>query len=465
MSTDHDQRLLHKPIARRLFHEVAAGLPIIDFHNHLDTRALADNHQFDNIAQLWVSSDPYKHRAMRIAGVPEYEITGNCSDRIKFNHWAQTLPQTIGGPLHAWTSLELQRYFQIETPLDPHSADTIWTSCNKQLTRPSYSARGLLNRLGVTTVCTSDRLLDDLSAHEQLAQSDYSVAVFPSLRADDICAVDQAHHLDWVQQLASLTSRQITDAETFWAAIEQRLDVFDALKCRLSDHALDDFHYETVNPSTTQQLLNQHLQGQALSHNAQQALRSGMLLQLGIAYARRGWTLQLHIGAQRATSSRLRQLAGPAGGYASIGNTTDIPSLCRFLDQVEAHGQLPRTILYPLNPNDYAPLATLTGSYASDDIAGLVQLGPAWWFNDHDLGIREHLYQLSRYGILHSFIGMTTDSRSLLSMVRHEYFRRVLCAWISEQVEAGHLPNNFAALSQLVRALCYENAANYLNLS
>ncbi len=465
LSPNRDDTLLTSPLALRLFHEVARDLPIIDFHNHLDVAGLAQDRTLPNLAQLWVAADPYKHRAMRIAGVPESEITGDGSDREKYDRWAATLPLALGNPLQAWARLELKRYFDLDLVLSPATAGQVWTEANARLAQPTHTSRGLLARGGVAVACTSDSLLDDLSAHASLARSDYEVRVLPSLRADDLTAIDSANYPAWLARLANLTDVAIRDYASFCAAVAVRLDAFDALGCRLADHALDDFRYASpVSPSDTATLFARRLAGEALDAGALLRLRSGLLVYLGGEYARRGWVLQLHLNAHRHTSTRLRKLAGPAGGYAALGNPTDIPALCALLDGLEQGPGLPRTVLYPLNPTDYAALATLTGSYAADGVPGLVQLGPAWWFNDHDIGIRQHLDVLSRYGLLATFIGMTTDSRSLLSMVRHEYFRRVLCAWLGEQASAGHVSADFETLAPVVRAVCHDNAARFLRL-
>ncbi len=404
----HDDFLLQTAAARRLYHEFAEGLPIIDYHCHLDPHELADDRPFESLTQVWLASDPYKHRAMRIAGVPERLITGDATDREKFDAWAATVPQTVGNPLFHWTALELKRYFGITERLSAESADRVWETCNALLRSPGYTARRLITRANVECLCTSDRLEDDLDSHARLAQSDFAARVLPSLRVDDCETVDRA-------------------------LVAQRLDVFQQAGCRLADHALDDFG-------------------------------SDNLRFLARAYRQRGWIMQLHIGAQRQTSSRLRRLAGPAGGYATIGRSCDIPGLCRFLDDLEKDACLPRMILYPLNPADYAALATLTGSFAEDGLRGKIQFGPAWWYNDHALGIRQQLDALASYGLLSAFIGMTTDSRSFLSMTRHEYFRRVLCDWLGDQVQAGTLSEDDQLLGPLVRAVAYENARRWLFL-
>jgi len=402
----HDDFLLKTAPARRLYHEFAAGLPIIDYHNHLDPLDLADDRRFENLTQLWIATDPYKHRAMRIAGVPEWFITGAATDRDKFDAWAATVPQTLGNPLFHWTALELKRYFDIGELLSPESAARIWKVCQERLQAADCSARGLIARANVACLCTSDRLQDDLDAHARLADSGFATRVLPSLRVDEDSALDHDRFAD-------------------------RLDFFQQRGCRLADHAVASFDSPGLRACARE-------------------------------YARRGWRLQLHFGAQRQTSTRLRQLAGPAGGYATIGPSCDIPGLCRLLDDCEQEGSLPRTILYPLNPADYAALATLTGSFAEDGVRGKLQLGPAWWYNDHASGIRRHLDAAASYGLLSTFVGMTTDSRSLLSLARHEYFRRVLCDWLGDQVQAGMLPGDDHLLAPLVRGLCYQNACDWL---
>ncbi|MFA5191192.1 MAG: glucuronate isomerase [Verrucomicrobiia bacterium] len=402
----HDDFLLKTKMARRLYHKFAEGLAIVDYHSHLSVRDLADDRAFENLTQLWLVSDPYKHRAMRIAGVPERLITGDASDREKFGAWAATVPQMLGNPLFHWTALELKRYFDIGEMLSAENAERIWGQCNEKLRSAEFTARQLIGRARVECLCTSDRLGDDLQEHARLAKSGFATRVLPSLRVDELPTGDPA-------------------------SIIERLDFFQKMGCKVADHALVECDSE-------------------------------MLRFLGREYGRRGWIMQCHIGAQRQTSTRLRKLAGPAGGYATIGNACDIPSLCRFLDDLEKKDCLPRTILYPLNPADNAALATLTGSFAGDGVRGKIQLGPAWWYNDHALGIRNQLDALASYGLLSTFIGMTTDSRSLLSMTRHEYFRRVLCDWLGDQVEAGIMPDDEKQMGYLVRTIAYENARNWI---
>jgi glucuronate isomerase len=457
----HDRFLLKTDMARQLYHEFAEGLPIIDYHCHLNPQDLATDRSFANLAQLWVTTDPYKHRAMRIAGIPEKSITGPATDREKFDCWAATMPKTLGNPLFHWTALELQRYFGISERLDSRTAEMIWNTCNHLLQTPEFSARALLTRAPVECVCTSDQLLDDLQAHALLAKSAFKTKILPSLRADDLLAVESPGYREWLKRLGTVTGITADSFAAFQQAVNQRLDYFAQVGCRISDHALDDFLYSSVTADETAALFNRRISGGELTRTDYIRLKSGMLCFLGHAYAQRNWAMQLHIGAQRQTSTRLRQFAGPAGGYAGIGKACDIPSLCQFLDELELAGCLPKTVLYSLNPTDYAALTVLTGSYAQDGIRSKIQFGPAWWYNDHALGIRQHLDIQAHYGLLSTFIGMTTDSRSLLSMTRHEYFRRMLCDYLGDQVEAGVLPSDQKLLGELVKSISYENARDW----
>jgi glucuronate isomerase len=457
--------LLTTSFSRRLFHEYARDLPVVDYHNHLDTRVLKENRPFANLARLWVTNDPYKHRAMRIAGVPEAEITGPAEDRVKFDRWAATVPLTLGNPLHPWTRLELARFFDLHDPLNAAKADGIWDAANAQLTKPTHAPRAFLERARVAIACTSDPLLADLADHAALAAGHTGgPRILPSVRPDDLLAFDSPDYPAWLEKLSTTTGISVSDYDSLWAALSARLDAFEAAGCRLADHALDAFIYSETSDEKAAVLFALRLGGKALEPIELIRLRSALLRRLGADYARRNWTLQLHLGAQRLTSSRLRRLAGPAGGYACPGSPGDIASLCGLLDGIEtAAGRLPRTILFPLNPADYDALAVMTGSYSADGVAGLVQLGPAWWFNDHDHGIRRHIDALSRHGLLATWVGMTTDSRSLLSMVRHEYFRRVLCEWLGQQAAAGSMPDRAEELAPLILAICHDNAAALFN--
>ncbi len=462
-STD-DHFLLRTSVARRLYHEHAATLPIIDFHSHLDPVALAADKAFRDLTELWIEPDQYKHRAMRLLGVPERAITGGASPREKFDQWAAAVPQTAGNPLFHWSALELLRVFGVRDLLSPANAADVWDAAGAQLRRPSHRAQALLASARVELVCTSDRWLDDLAAHRALAASAYGVRVLPSLRADDALAIDDPGYSGWLDALAGSTGVVVRDLDGLLHALSLRLDHFASLGCVLADHGVDVFDYRSATATAAAAGLKRVLARQAVTPEESRDFRSFMLAHLGEAYAKRGWVLQLHLGAQRRTSSRLRRLAGGAGGFATIGGPADIAALCRYLDDLELKEALPRTILYSLNPADFPSLAAVTGSFAEDGVRSKVQFGPAWWFNDQAHGIRLHLDTLAHIGLLSTFVGMTTDSRSLLSMVRHEYFRRLLCDYLGEQARAGTLPDDVEFLAGLVRALSYENARTWLPL-
>ncbi|MFO7937835.1 MAG: glucuronate isomerase [Kiritimatiellia bacterium] len=457
-----DDFLLKNECAERLYHDYVCALPIIDYHNHLSPVDLGENRNFADFAELWVLHDPYKHRAMRIAGVPERLITGEASSRDKFNAWAATLPKTAGGPLYHWSALELKRFFNIDKSLDPESADAVWNEVNEKLTSPEYSACSLVDSCNVELLCTSDRLLDSLDQHKKISDSNWNTAVRPSLRGDDIIALDSPGYFQWLQQLGNAGGNPIVSYGDFCAVLNAQLDRFDLLGCKLADHALDDLDYIAVTQDECAGLFEKQLAEKALSSEEALKLKSGMLFWLASNYEDRGWTMQIHTGAQRFTSSRLRRLAGSSGGYASPGSCCDVSKLCAMLDDFEKNDSLPRTVLYTLNPADSAVFATLTGSYAEDGVRGKIQFGPAWWYNDHIMGMRQHLETLANYGMLSAFIGMTTDSRSLLSLSRHEYFRRLLCCTIAEWVNASILPDDFRLLEELLKGVCYTNAKEYL---
>lgn len=431
--------LLKDPLAVRLY-DAVKGLPLIDWHNHLAVGDLVRNRTFANLTELWVESDPYKHRAMRICGEKENVITGNASPYEKFEAWSRVLPQLAGNPLYDWSRLELFRIFNIEEELDPRSAEKIWKQANEQLKKPEFSARGLLERFHVEYAAPCVQLGDDLSGFSKVG------GVVPSLRGDG---------------LAALTDPVFSEAETLpelGSKLAAKLDGLHAAGCRFADHALDcGFAYVPDDGKNGARYSS--LKRGMLAEEERNALSCEILRMLGGLYAERGWTLQLHIGALRKTSSRLRAAAGPAGGYAGIGSSCDIRSLTALLNDLESSDcGLPRVILYTLNPADHAMFAVLAGSFPGDGERGKVTLGPAWWYCDHIHGMRDCFENAAAFGVLSVFPGMTTDSRSLLSFVRHEYFRRVFCAWLAEKAARDELPERFETLKELAEKVCYFNA-------
>lgn len=456
-----DDFLLRTDAARELYHVYAGHLPVIDYHNHLDLKALATDKRYDDLAELWVTHDPYKHRAMRIDGIPEYSITGASSSAEKYEAWARTCPHTVGNPLYHWTALELKRIFHVDDLLAPDTAGEIYRHCNALLPQEGYSTMEILRRWNVEILCTSDDLLDDVSLHRAASGRSAGPKVLPSLRADSILAFGTPGFKAWVERLGQVAP--VRSLEEYLHALRLRLDAFDGAGCRLADHALDNgFAFRLPDADEASRIFAACLQGGGDVTAADNVkLRSFVLLKLAQEYAARGWVMQLHVGAERFTTSRLRRLCGPAGGYATIGNGCDIRSLCDFLDSAEQADGMPKTILYTLNPADNAAFATLTGSFTGDGVAGKLQFGPAWWYNDHKEGMESHFRALSSYGLLSRFIGMTTDSRSILSFSRHEYFRRILCGYVGGQVEKGELPNDMNLLGEMVKGIAYGNVRDW----
>ena len=436
--------LLKLPLARRLYHECAANLPIIDYHNHLSPGQLRENRPFANITQLWIAADPYKHRALRILGVEERYITGDASDREKFRTWYEHLPRLIGNPLFDWSQMELSTVFGMELlPFRPW--EQVWDELNDAL--KTLKPQDILNKFNILCSAPCTALTDDLSV--------FGEGLVPSLRGDDLLLPTP----QLLKELSRLTEYHIETLGDYLEAVALRLTDFRDAACSFADHALDNgFRYLPDDGKNGQRFAALQA-GKTLSADDALALRSEILKNLLALYARVDFTVQLHIGAQRSTSSRLKTLAGPTGGFAAMGSCADVESLTRLLDAVEKtpHG-LPRIMLFTLNPADNAAMATLSGSYSKDGQEALISQGPAWWWCDHYQGIFDMLDNFCCHSVLSTFVGMTTDSRSLLSFVRHDYFRRCLCQWMAQMVEAQRLPEDFELLADTVKRICYENA-------
>ena len=435
-------------IAEQLYQSVR-NLPIIDYHNHLSVSELAENKPFTSLYDLWVRSDPYKHRAMRICGVNESFITGDASPNEKFRTWAETLPKLAGNPLYHWSEAELWSVFHISEPLTPASASKIQENAEQILQSNAITPHSLLRQFRVEYLAPCVSVTDDLSLF------DASVPVAPSLRGDDILRPDTS----LISGLTTQTGIVIRSLGDYLAAISKRLDVLEKYRCRFSDHALDSGFSYFYDPDAAETAFREILNGNPQTDDR---LASFLLVQLGCEYAKRDMTMQLHIGAVRHTSAFLRNLLGPAGGYAAMGSPTDIMMMARMFDDMEQNGGLPQTVLFPLNPADNATFATLSGSFAQQGTEGRITLGPAWWWCDHDMGIRGVLDTVSHYSVLSVFLGMTTDSRNLLSLSRHDYFRRILCGWMGEKANEGVLPHDMELLKDIAKKLCYQNAKKRL---
>ena len=451
--------LLTNDTAKHLYHELAASLPIIDYHCHLDPREIYEDRHFDNVTQLWLGGDHYKWRLMRSFGVDERSITGDATDREKFQKWAEALSLAAGNPLYHWSHLELKNYFGFEGHLTPENAEQVWQLCNKKLSQPEYSARNLILRSKVEAICTTDDPADSLEWHQKLRQTDFPVKVLPSFRPDKALGIEKQDYLAYLARLGSPASfAALTEA------LRARLDRFTELGCRVTDHGMDHVPYAPAEPAQIEAIYQKRLGGRMPTALETEQFKTALLLALGRAYHAKGLVMQLHFGVIRDLSKRVFRQLGPDAGIDAIGDQAPITKLAAFLNALDETGELPKTILYSLNPNDNAAIETVMGAFQTGEARGKLQHGSAWWFNDHKNGMRAQLESLAAEGHLATFVGMLTDSRSFLSYARHEYFRRIVCDLIGTWVENGEYPNDETLLKQLVQGICHDNAAAYFGL-
>jgi glucuronate isomerase len=459
--------LLTTRTARRLYHDHAKGMPILDFHCHLPVRDIAENRSFRSLTEAWLGGDHYKWRAMRASGVPERMITGDASDREKFLAWAAVVPSTVGNPLYHWTHLELKRYFGVSgVLLNPGTATTVYDRCTSLLAEEGYSVRALLTRMNVRVVCTTDDPVDSLEHHARLrSDPSFPVTVVPTFRPDAAMAVEHPGGFNaWGERL-SLAARQKIDGWTgFLAALRKRHDFFHEMGCRASDHGIEEPYSEECGDEEAERIFRSVRSGAVPSPSDCRAFKSALMRELARMDAEKGWVQQLHMGALRDVNSRFLRSMGPNSGFDTIGDFSLAQSLARFLDSLDREGCLPKTILYCLNPADNALLASMIGSFPEERVPGKMQFGSAWWFNDQQHGMEEQLRMLADMGLLARFVGMLTDSRSFLSFPRHEYFRRVLCAMLGAAVERGEMPADFDLMGGMVRNISWGNAAEYFGI-
>jgi glucuronate isomerase len=456
--------LLQSPTAQTLYHQYAASMPIIDYHNHLVPQQIADDHQFENITQAWLYGDHYKWRAMRAHGVDEKYITGNASDEEKFMKWAETVPYTMRNPLYHWTHLELQRYFGVTEVLNSASAKRIYDHCAALLKTPEYSVKNLLLKMNVQVLCTTDDPIDDLAYHRQIKASGYAIKVLPTFRPDKAMAVDDvATFNSYVKSLAQVVGYGIQDLSTYKKAIAERHDYFHACGGRLSDHGLEHIYAEDYTEEQIAKIFGQLVSGANVSDHEKWQFKSAMLVYFAHLDHAKGWTQQFHLGALRNNNARLLGSLGPDTGFDSIGDFEQAKPLSKFLNHLDSTNQLAKTILYNLNPGDNELLATMTGNFQDGTIVGKMQFGSGWWFLDQKDGMERQINALSNMGLLSHFVGMLTDSRSFLSFPRHEYFRRILCNLMGQDVENGELPADIEWLGKLVKDISYTNASEFFN--
>lgn len=463
---DEDFLLRTEP-ARKLYHEHAEGLPIFDYHCHLPVQDIADNRMFGSLTEAWLGGDHYKWRVMRSSGVPEKVITGNAPDREKFRMWAAIVPSTVGNPLHHWTHLELKRYFGISGKLlGPDTADEIYDAGTSLLAREEYRVRGLLVKMNVRVVCTTDDPVDSLEHHSRLrADPTCPVTVVPTFRPDAALDVEHPAALNsWLEKLSRAAQMEITGWRDFIQALRKRHDVFHQHGCRASDHGVEEPYAEDCTESDAARIFLSVRAGKTPDPREALAFKSALMRELARADAEKGWVQQLHLGALRSVSTRSLRVHGPNTGFDTIGDFSLARPLVKFLDRLDAEGCLPKTILYCLNPADNAVLAAMIGCFPEEHVKGKMQFGAAWWFNDSRHGMEEQMRVLADMGLLSRFAGMVTDSRSFLSFPRHEYFRRVLCGMLGDAVENGEIPEDYALVGGIVQDICWRNALEYFGI-
>lgn len=459
--------LLHNEFAKRLYHEVAADLPIIDYHCHLPPHQVSEDYRFKNLTDIWLRGDHYKWRAMRINGVDERFCTGDATDKEKFLAFARTVPYTIGNPIYHWAHLELRRPFGISgIVLNENTAERVWNETNEMLATPEFSARSIMQKMNVKMVGTTDDPIDDLAAHKLVAEDkSFPVQMLPSWRPDKAFNIHLETFPAYMEALSKAADVEITRFADLCAALDKRLQHFADHGCCVTDHALDTVCYEDSTEQELDAILAKRLSGDQVTEFETAQFKTAVLVYLGKEYAKRGWVQQYHIGALRNNNQRMFKLLGPDTGFDSINDGLVAMPLARLLDALDRDNALPKTILYGLNPRDNEVLATMCGNFQDGSIEGKIQFGSGWWFNDQKDGMERQMTQLAQLGLLSRFVGMLTDSRSFMSYTRHEYFRRILCQMIGKWVEDGEVPADFELLSRMVRDICYYNAKNYFGIT
>ena len=459
----NDDFLLQNDTAQKLYHDYAEDLPIIDYHNHLPPDEIANNKIYSSITEVWLKGDHYKWRAMRANGIDEKYITGSTGDRDKFLKWAETVPYTMRNPLYHWTHLELQRYFNIQDLLNPNSANDIYDKTNTILNTPESSAKGLLRKMKVEVVCTTDHPTDSLEFHQKEFNSESQLKMLPTFRPDKFIVIDNPEFLTFLEKLEEILESEITTFDDFLAGLENRIEYFHSLGCQLADHGLSQLYKVNYSEKNLTKILQKRKSNSLLFPEEIQVFQMVCLYHLAKMYKQRNWTMQFHLGAIRNNSSRLLNLIGADVGADSIGDFQQAMGLSDFLNKLDAEGKLAKTILYNLNPRDNEVFATMMGNFNDGSLAGKIQWGSAWWFLDQKDGMEKQINTLSNMGLLSRFIGMLTDSRSFLSFPRHEYFRRILCNILGNDIEQGQLPNDLNWVGKMIEDICYNNAKKYFN--
>jgi glucuronate isomerase len=463
MSTSfiHDNFLLENKFAEELYHNYSKNQPIIDYHNHLSPQFIAEDKIFDNITNVWINGDHYKWRAMRTLGINEQFITGNASDKDKFINWAKTVPYTMRNPLYHWTHLELARYFGITELLNEKSAESIYEQASAKINSPEYSTRNLLSKVNAEFVCTTEDPIDNLEYHQQLAKSNFTTKVSTAFRPDKAILISNDGYNDYIDTLGKAAGVTINTYSDLCTALRNRIDYFDKNGCKLCDHGLDQVYFENYTESEINAIFKKKRENAALSNEEALKFQSAILFFLFETYHEFGWVQQLHLGALRNNNARMHRILGPDTGWDSIGDYPQAQKLSGFLNALDSKDKLTKTIIYNLNPADNEVMATMIGNFNDGSVRGKVQFGSGWWFLDQKDGMTKQLNALSNMGLISCFIGMLTDSRSFLSFPRHEYFRRILCNLLGDEIKKGELPNDIEWIGKMVSDISYNNAKEY----
>ncbi len=455
--------LLESKYAETLYHDFAAKMPIIDYHNHLPPKALADDVVFDSITQAWIDGDHYKWRAMRNLGINEKFITGDASDAEKFEKWAYTVPFTMRNPLYHWTHMELSRYFDCVDLLSEKNASSVYTSVSDTLNTPEFSCRNLMSKMNVEVLCTTEDPTDTLEHHQKLAKSDFGTKVSTAFRPDKAILINSDSYNTYINTLGDVSGASIDTYDALCDALKKRISFFHDNGCRLCDHGLNHLYADDFTEAEIKSIFKKRREGNTLSEDEGNKFQSALLLFLSETYHDFGWVQQFHLGALRNNNSRMLEKLGPDTGWDSIGDYQQAESLSKFLDTLDGKDKLTKTILYNVNPTFNAVMATMIGNFNDGSVKGKVQWGSGWWFLDQKDGMTDQMNTLSNMGLISCFIGMLTDSRSFLSFPRHEYFRRILCNLFGNDIKNGELPNDIDWIGKMVQDICYTNAKEYFD--
>ena len=453
--------LLSTDSAKNLYHTYAEKMPVVDYHCHINPQEIYEDRKFDTITQVWLGGDHYKWRQMRSNGVEEKYITGDASDREKFQKWAETMPKLIGNPLYHWSHLELQRYFGYTGYLNGDTAEEVWNLCNAKLHEDSMSVRNLILQSNVTVICTTDDPADTLEWHQKIAADDsFEVKVLPAWRPDKAMNIEKPDFAAYIAKLSAASGMEIKNFSSLKAALKNRMEFFASRGCSVSDHALEYVMYAPADEVELDMIFENGLSGKTISKEEELKYKTAFMVFAAKEYNRMGWVMQLHYGCKRDNNALMHANIGADTGFDCINNYAPSAQMADFLNALSATDEIPKTIIYSLNPNDNASIGTILGCFQSQ-FPGKIQQGSAWWFNDHKVGMTEQMTSLANLGCLGNFIGMLTDSRSFLSYTRHEYFRRILCELIGGWVENGEYPDDQKALKEIIEGISYNNAMKY----